>query len=101
MSTPQESAFEQFKKMGFGTPERRRGTETHYANGKPRVAGKTQTQIKMEKKAYKPVITHYKTDTSNAPPQKRDRWGWAGRVGQAHLRNQKAEHEHGYREGYA
>ena len=82
---------------------RRKGTETHYANGKPKVAGKTQKQIKAEKKAYKPVLMNYKTDTGGAAPQKKA-LDWAGDVGRAHQRNQKHSSKHytekGYKEDY-
>lgn len=37
---------------------------------------------------------------AESTPKKKDRYGWAGRVGNAHMRNQKAETEKGYREGY-
>lgn len=97
MSTSHENALE-----SFGNPARRKGTATHYANGKPKVIGKTQKQIKADlpKAGTGMGLRDYKTDTSHAPPPKKDRWGWAGRVGQAYLRNQKAEHEKGYREDY-
>ena len=80
-----------------------------YKSGKLKVPGKTQKQVKEENSAESArrradpndiLNFKYTTDTSHAPPPKKDRWGWAGRVGQAHLRNQKAEHEKGYREDY-
>jgi len=85
-----------------------------YADGKPRIPGKTKAQAKKEaREAWKnrhndPTykgLSNYHIDTSNAPPNK-EKWnathmyGWAGRVGEAHRRNQKAEHEKGYREDY-
>lgn len=110
MSTSHEKALsvqEQLKAMGFGNPARRKGTATHYANGKPKVAGKTQKQIKEEapKVGSGAGLREYKTDTSHAPPNKQ-KWnashmfGWAGRVGEARRRNQKGEGDKGYREDY-
>lgn len=93
--TPHEKAMADWKAEN----PRRKGTATHYANGKPKVEGKTQAQVKAEKKAYKPVLMNYKTDTSGTTPKK-SRYGWAGKVGEAHSRNQKASHDKGYREDY-
>jgi len=82
---------------------RRKGSATHYANGKPRVEGKTQKEIKAEKKAYKPVIMHYTTETNHVIPQKKAP-NWAMDVHGARERNQKFSSKHftdkGYREDY-
>ena len=75
---------------------------------------KTKKQIKLEKKEawrnrhsdpnYKGLGPGYLSSQVKAKaaemPKKKDLFGWAGRVGQAHMRNQKAEHEKGYREDY-
>jgi hypothetical protein len=70
---------------------------------------KTKKQVKSEAlekfknrhsdPTYKGLSPGYMTEKSTAPPKK-DRYGWAGKVGQAHIRNQKAPHEKGYREDY-
>ena len=80
-----------------------------YADGKPKIAGKTKKQAKSEAlekfknrhtdPMYKGLSAGYMTEKSSASPKK-DRFGWAGKVGEAHMRNQKAEHEKGYREDY-
>ncbi len=105
--TPYEQAMSKWKADPANA--RRKGTATHYANGKPKVEGKTQKQAKTEALEkfknrhndpnYKHLGPGYTVEKSSAPPKK-DKYGWAGKVGEAHMRNQKAEHEKGYREDY-
>ncbi len=100
----QQKAYEAWKAEN----PRRKGTESHYANGKPKVAGMTQKQIKASshEKALESFKNRlqYKTDTSHAE-KKKSRYGWAGDVGLAYRKNHKApggkgSAEVGYREDY-
>lgn len=111
MSTPQENAMHWTVKSALKKDNPKEYKKKFYSNGIPRVEGKSFKQYKSdEKSAYhaRPVeqkITTYHTDTSKAPKNK-EKWnvsklfGWAGKVGAAHQRNQKAEHEKNYREDY-
>lgn len=109
--TPQEKALADWKAAN----PRRKGTATHYANGKPKVAGKTKKEIKEGIKkgtlnaSGKPIShgglkpgyhsSHSKALTEN--PKKPD---WAGDVHKARVKNQKFSSKHytdkGYREDY-
>ena len=76
--------------------------------------GKSKKQMKLDAKeawrnrhsdpTYKGMGPGYVTPEFKAAAiemqKKKDRYGWAGKVGEAHMRNQKAEHEKGYREDY-
>lgn len=106
--SPYEKALAEWKANPANA--KRKGSATHYANGKPKTEGKTKKQAKTEAleafknrhndPTYKGLSAgSYKTDTNHAIPKK-DRFGWAGKVGEAHMRNQKAEHEKGYQEDY-
>jgi len=84
MSTPQENALNGAKK-------------------------KSQKQIKLEQKeawknrhndpTYK-ALTNYKTVLPSEHEVKKKVSDWAGDIGRKHIRNQKAETDKGYREGY-
>lgn len=101
--TPHEKVLAEWKKNN----PRRKGIETHYANGKPKVQGKTQKQIKEDDHAkFKESFANrlqYKTDTSSTAPHEKA-MNWAMDVHKARVRNQKFSSEHysdkGYKEGY-
>lgn len=109
--TPYEKALAEYKANPANA--RRKGTATHYANGKPKVAGKTQKQIKEGIKSGElntsgQPITHgglmnYKTPMVT-PVSHQKREDWAGDVHKARIKNQKFSSKHytdkGYREDY-
>ena len=106
MSTPAEDNYARGLAFMKAHPEKfknRKGTDTHYADGKPKVEGKTKAQIRAENKARIPKINSYHVDTSDSSP-KTKALNWAKDVGEARSRNQKVNTKHytdkGYREDY-
>jgi len=110
MSTPQENAMHWTVKSALKKENPKEYKAKFYSNGIPRVEGKSYKQYKIDEKTAfhnrdKSKELSYKTPVTDATKSK-EKWnvskmfGWAGRVGAAHQRNQKAEHEKGYREDY-
>lgn len=100
MSTPQEKALY----------ANRKGTATHYADGKLKVKGKTKAQAKADAKeafknrhndpSYKGLSPGYHVGSNAHTTPIKKALDWAGDVGRAHQRNQKHPNEKGYREDY-